>query len=142
MTLTVEEAEDIIAACVRRAHAVDRTIGVAVVDARGDVLASRRQQDLQPLTLRLGTAKAYTAAVMRMPTRVLESWQQTRPVILMQLSQLGPHPVVPGDGGIPVKRGGEIIGGLGMSGAPGQEDRICEEVLAELGYDTDFPVGM
>ncbi|MFF0079149.1 heme-binding protein [Streptomyces canus] len=142
MKLTVEAAEEIVAACVKRAQAIDRTIGVAVVDERGEVLVSRRHEDTRPLTLRLGAAKAYTAAVMEIPTRALESWQETRPVILMQLSQLGQNPVVPGDGGIPVKRDGKVIGGVGMSGAPGQEDRICKEALESLGYETDFPVSL
>lgn len=78
---------------------------------------------------------------MEIPTRALESWQQTRPVILMQLSQLGKNPVVPG-GGVPVKRDGNVIGGVGMSGAPGQEDRICKEALESLGYETDLPVSL
>jgi uncharacterized protein GlcG (DUF336 family) len=63
-------------------------------------------------------------------------------VILLQLSQLGQNPVVPGDGRVPVKRDGNVIGGVGMSGAPGQEDRICKEALKSLGYETDFPVSL
>lgn len=142
MSLTVEAAEEIIAACAKQAAAIGRTIGVAVVDDQGSVLVARRQEDLRPLTLELATAKAYTAAVMETPTRTLESWQQSRPVVLMQLSQLGRYPVVPGDGGIPVRRDGKVLGGLGMSGARGEEDRICEEVLAGLGYDTEFAAGI
>ncbi|WP_427918749.1 GlcG/HbpS family heme-binding protein [Streptomyces sp. cg40] len=137
MTLTAAAADDIIAAAIKRAEAIGKEIGIAVVDADGAVLSARRSEDVRSLTLHLATAKAYSAAVMETPTRRLDAWQQTRPVLLMQLSQLGPHPVVPGDGGIPVRRDGRVIGGVGMSGARGEEDRICEEVLDSLGYELD-----
>jgi len=52
---------------------------------------------------------------------------------------MGQHPIVATDGGVPIKRAGELLGGLGVAGGTGPEDQqICEEVLRGLGYELDF----
>ncbi|WP_329549353.1 heme-binding protein [Streptomyces sp. NBC_01356] len=139
MSLTTEAADEILAACAARARAIDKATGIAVVDVNGFVLCARRSANTRPNTVEPASAKAYTAAVMGCPTQLLESWADSKPVLFMQLSQLGKYPIMATDGGVPVKRDGEVVGGLGFSGATGAEDqRICEEVLAALGYELDF----
>jgi uncharacterized protein GlcG (DUF336 family) len=135
MTLTIQEAEQIVAACAVAARDAGFEVGIAIADRHGDTLTARRSETKTGLTLRLSMAKAYTAAVMRMPARNLDEWQQSKPAILAALSELGQYPIVPGDGSMPIRRGGEVIGGVGMSGAPQIEDTLIERVLTSLGYD-------
>ncbi|MCS5713155.1 heme-binding protein [Herbiconiux sp. CPCC 205716] len=135
MSLTTEEAEQILAACAAAAREHGYEVGIAVADEHGDALVARRSEEKTGLTLRLSLAKAYTAAIMRKPSRTLDDWQQTRPIVLSALSQLGQYPIVPGDGGMPILREGKVIGGVGMSGAPELEDTIIQGVLRTLGFD-------
>jgi hypothetical protein len=40
---------------------------------------------------------------------------------------------------VPIKRASALIGGLGVAGGLGPEDqKLCEDVLRELGYELDF----
>jgi len=52
---------------------------------------------------------------------------------------MGAHPIVATEGGVTIKRDGEILGGLGVAGGTGDEDQeIADEVLAALGYELEF----
>jgi uncharacterized protein GlcG (DUF336 family) len=52
---------------------------------------------------------------------------------------MGHHPIVAAEGSFTIKKDGIVLGGLGVSGGTGEEDqKICEEAIAEIGYDTAF----
>ncbi|WP_439941784.1 GlcG/HbpS family heme-binding protein [Streptomyces sp. BBFR115] len=140
-TLTLDAAEEIIAAAHKRAQAIGKAVSVAVVDAGGFPIAIRRPDGARPLTPDIARAKAYTAAVMQRPGRMLKKWQESQPVFFSQLSQLpgAALPIMAADGSVTIKKDGEIIGGLGIAGGTADEDQqIAEEVLAQLGYELEF----
>ncbi|MBY8865852.1 GlcG/HbpS family heme-binding protein [Streptomyces sennicomposti] len=139
--LTLDAAEEIIAAAHKRAQAIGKAVSVAVVDAGGFPIAIRRPDGARPLTPDIARAKAYTAAVMQRPGRMLKKWQESQPVFFSQLSQLpgAALPIMAADGSVTIKKDGEIIGGLGIAGGTADEDQqIAEEVLAQLGYELEF----
>ncbi|GGL66255.1 hypothetical protein GCM10010129_07110 [Streptomyces fumigatiscleroticus] len=140
-TIGLDAAEEIIAAAHRRARAIGKAVSVAVVDAGGFVVAIRRPDGARPLTPDIARAKAYTAAVMQRPGRMLKKWQESQPVFFSQLSQLpgAALPIMAADGSVTIKKDGEIIGGLGIAGGTADEDQaIADEVLASLGYELEF----
>jgi uncharacterized protein GlcG (DUF336 family) len=139
--LTLDEADAIVDAALRRARSIGKAVSVAVVDAGGFVLSIRRADGARPLTPDIARAKAYTAAVMQRPGRMLKKWQESQPVFFSQLSQLpgAALPIVAADGSVTVKRDGEVVGGLGVAGGTGDEDQtIADEVLESLGYQLEF----
>ncbi|MFD4901122.1 heme-binding protein [Streptomyces sp. NPDC058411] len=137
----LEAAEEIIAAAHTRAQAFGKAVSVAVVDAGGFVVAVRRPDGARPLTPDIARAKAYTAAVMQRPGRMLKKWQESQPVFFSQLSQLpgAAMPILAAEGSVTIKKDGEIIGGLGIAGGTADEDqRIADDVLESLGYELEF----
>jgi uncharacterized protein GlcG (DUF336 family) len=139
MNISLDDAKKVIAAATRRAIEINKPVTIAVVDAGGYVIALQRMDGARPLQPSIATAKAYTAAVMQRPALMLKKWEESQPGFFSQLSTMGLHPIVAADGGIPIKKNGELIGGLGVAGGTGPEDeQICRDTLTELGYELDF----
>ncbi|MFJ8861904.1 heme-binding protein [Streptomyces sp. NPDC102451] len=139
--ITLGAAEEIIDAAHKRAQEFGKAVSVAVVDAGGFVVAVRRPDGARPLTPDIARAKAYTAAVMQRPGRMLKKWQESQPVFFSQLSQLpgAAMPILAAEGSVTIKKDGEIIGGLGIAGGTADEDqKIADDVLESLGYELEF----
>ncbi len=140
ITLTMAEAEQIAAAAFEKASELGKAFSVAIVDPGGFMLLVKRSDGARPLTPSIAVAKAHTAAVMQRPSKMLKQWAESNPTFFSQLSSLSTYPIVATEGGMTIKRDGVILGGLGISGGTGPEDQqVCDDVLAALGYDLDFP---
>ncbi|MEU4088987.1 GlcG/HbpS family heme-binding protein [Streptomyces aureus] len=140
-TLTLDAAEEIMAAALERARSLGKAVSVAVVDAGGFVVGVHRCDGARPLTPDIARAKAYTAAVMQRPGTMLKKWQESQPVFFAQLSQLpgAALPIMAAEGSVTIKKDGEVVGGLGIAGGTADEDqRVADEVLASLGYELEF----
>lgn len=139
MNISLDDAKQVIAAATKHAIAINKPVTIAVVDTGGYVVALERMDGARPLQPSIATAKAYTAAIMQRPALMLKKWEETQPGFFSQLSTMGLHPILAADGGIPIKKNGELIGGLGVAGGTGPEDeQICRDTLTELGYELDF----
>jgi len=140
-SLTLDAADAIVDAALKHAQSTGKAVSVAVVDVGGFVVSVRRADGARPLTPDIARAKAYTAAVMQRPGKMLKKWQETQPVFFSQLSQLpgAALPIMATEGSVTIKKDGEIIGGLGIAGGTADEDqRIADEVLESLGYELEF----
>ena len=139
MKLTMAEAEEIVDACLKQGQTLGKALSVAVVDTGGFLKVVKRADGARPLTPNIAITKAYSAAVMERPTKMLQAWATSNPTFFASLSTMGANPIVATEGGVTVKRAGEILGGLGISGGTGDEDQqICDEVLSGLGYQLEF----
>jgi len=134
-TLTLALANQIatasVAACQANGHAVTAT----VVDRAGGVRAVQRADNAGPHTLAASQQKAWTAASARNSTLAMMDAAQKNPAAANLVH-------IPGflllGGGVPVKVGNEVIGAVGVGGAPGgQLDEQCalaalEQLKGEL----------
>jgi uncharacterized protein GlcG (DUF336 family) len=137
--LTLEEARRLVAAAQRRAEELDKPITVVVVDAAGFPVLIERMDGARPLQPQIASAKAYTAVIMQRPCSMLKGWADGEPFFFAQVSRMGHQPIVATGGGFPLRRGGEIVGGIGISGGVAEEDEaLAEAVLEETGYELDF----
>src|SRR2546430_15874738 len=97
-------------------------VSVVVVDRAGNVAASVRGDGTNPHTMEFGRLKAYTARTRGQTS--LEFKNLTDKPENAFLKQI-PNVVAVG-GGVPIKVGNEVIGAVGVSGAPGGEkDEAC-----------------
>lgn len=101
-----------VAACSTNGYAVTAT----VVDRAGGVRAVQRADNAGPHTLAASLQKAYTAASAKNNTLAMMEGAQKNPgaanlVHIPEFLLLG--------GGVPVKVGNEVIGAVGVGGAPG-----------------------
>ncbi len=98
-------------------------VAVAVVDRAGITQVFLRDRFAGPHTVDVATNKAWTAASMRMPTTAFGV--ETQPG--KPMSGLRSHArVLAAGGGLPIEGGGSLLGGIGVSGAPGGDaDDSC-----------------
>ncbi|MDF3822780.1 heme-binding protein [Leptospira sp. 96542] len=91
-------------------------VAVTVVDRAGTVRAVQRADNAGPHTLEASRLKAYTSASAKNSTLAIMEASQKNPAA----ANLGS---IPGylllGGGVPVKAGDEVIGAVGVGGAPG-----------------------
>lgn len=93
-------------------------ISVAVVDRDATLQVKLRDTIAAPVTLELSERKAYTAVNFNAPTSQLASRADT-PIGRIDA-------FVMSAGGIPIEVGGNLMGGVGVSGAPVSEtDEEC-----------------
>ena len=119
--LAVEAAAAAVAACAERGWRATAT----VVDRHGVVRAVLRGDGAGPHTIDASRAKAYTAASARNPTSAMLENVRTNPNALT-LPNITGFLVL--GGGIPIRVGDEVVGAIGVGGAPGgQLDDQCAE---------------
>jgi uncharacterized protein GlcG (DUF336 family) len=109
------------------AHAVRQglTVAVSVVDAHGHTLASARMEGATPPILTFAADKAYTAATMRRSTAAFAERMAALPSLTLGLSTR--DRLLAWGGGLPIVHEGQVIGGVGVSGASEPEDVACAE---------------
>ena len=104
-------------------------VAAAVVDRAGVVRALLRADRAGPHTVESARGKAYTSASLRNATAAVAEAVEKNPA-QRNLGQI-PGFLLLG-GGLPVRAGDEVIGGVGVGGAPnGQLDEDCARAGVE-----------
>lgn len=136
LNLTCEAALAAVAASVRKGQDLDRKINAAVVDAGGNLLAFVRNPGAPLHSISIAEDKAYTSASFGLAT---SGWA---PVVegneLLKGGLMARDRLVMFGGGLPIVIDGQIVGGIGVSGASEEEDELCAQAgLDALGLDAD-----
>jgi uncharacterized protein GlcG (DUF336 family) len=105
-------------------------VSVSVVDRAGVLRAMTRADGAGPHTIDSSRKKAYTAASLRRPTTELAELINQVPT-LQALREMNNDVLFLG-GGLPIEIGGEIVGGIGVGGAPGAH---LDDACAQAGLD-------
>jgi uncharacterized protein GlcG (DUF336 family) len=108
-------AEVAVEDCKARGYAV----AAVVVDRGGDTIVALRADNAGPHTMENARRKAYTARTFRMTTEEFVKRMATEPVRREQTTL--PN-VIAIPGGVPIKVGDDVIGGVGVSGSPGVDE--------------------
>lgn len=116
-------ANEIALSAIAKCNADGFRVSVAVADRNGAPIVFLRGDGTGPHTADSARRKAYTAASMRSSTAELAERLAKNPAA----AALATLPdILPLAGGLPVKAGEEIIGGIGVGGAPGgDKDAAC-----------------
>jgi|SRR5215208_541703 len=111
-------------------------VSVSVVDRAGVLTALVRGDGAGPHTVDSSRRKAYTAASLRARTQELAELVSQTPE-LQALGDMNDSILLLG-GGFPVNIGGEVVGGIGVGGAPGIAlDEACARAgLKHIGANT------
>lgn len=126
-TLAAEAVAAAVEACAGRGHRV----AAAVVDRSGVLRALLRADGAGPHTVASSRAKAYTAASMRANTTQILETVRTNPGA-QRLPDIEGFLVV--GGGMPIRAGDEVVGAIGVAGAPGGhlDDQCAEAGIARI----------
>lgn len=114
-------------------------VSVSVVDRAGVLRAMGRADGAGPHTVDSSRKKAYTAASVRRPTSELADLITKIPS-LQSLRDMNGDILILG-GGLPIEIGGEVVGGIGVGGAPGThlDDACAQEGLDAIGAAPKVP---
>jgi len=105
-------------------------VSVAVVARSGSTKVLIKGDGSGPHTVGSSTGKAFTSASMGQPTGKLAGLIKDKP-FLDGLRDMDPRMVILG-GGLPIKIGGALVGGIGVGGAPGGDlDTVCAKAGIE-----------
>jgi uncharacterized protein GlcG (DUF336 family) len=132
--LSVTTAVTIAQTAVQTCKAQGYNVSAHVLGRNGEVLVAMRGDDTGPHTLENSMKKAWTARAQRAPSVNFANAVKTNPTIgALHLTNM-----VPAQGGLPIMVGDDVIGAVGVSGAPGgDKDEACaksglDKVAAEL----------
>ncbi len=118
-------------AAIKKCHDDGFKVSVAIVDQSGLVKVQLKADGAGPHTLDSSRRKAYTANSLRDSTHKYAVLIAQKPE-LQSLSRLNDNILILG-GGFPIKIGGEVIGGIGVGGAPGIEfDEVCASAALKV----------
>jgi uncharacterized protein GlcG (DUF336 family) len=103
-------------------------VSVHVLGRDGEVIVAVRGDDAPPHTMENSQKKAYTARTFRIPSGEFAQRVKDNPTTgAVHLSG-----IVAAQGALPIKVGDEVIGAVGVSGAPGGDK---DEACAKTGID-------
>lgn len=136
-SLTPETALKAAQAALAQCRADGFQVAVAVVDRSGITQVLLRDRFAGAHTVDLATNKAWSAASFKVSTAEFE--RVTRPNEVMAGLRHVPRAAAVG-GGLLVEAGGSILGGIGVSGAPGgANDEACAKAgLKAIADDLEF----
>ena len=124
--LSMETALRIAQAAIEQCRKEGVQIAVTVVDRGGHEQVVLRDVLAMDITLPISKQKAHTAMAFNTPLSQLES-RFTKPFMVAKLDGL-----IVSAGGLPINIGGNILGGVGVSGAP---SGLTDEKCAKAGID-------
>ena len=113
------EARELVGAVADRLEADSLGAAVAVVDAHGELVALLRTDGCPFPSIKIAIQKAFTAARDRQESRALGDKARAEDFPLTNFGEVG---YVGWGGGVPLVADGEIIGAIGISGLPEEED--------------------
>lgn len=127
--LTLEQARAVITAGEKKAGEIGQPMNIAVVDEGGNLLAFARMADAWLGSIDIALSKAFTARAFNLPTKDLGALSQPgKPLFGIHATNAGR--VVIFAGGLPLERGGRIIGAVGVSGGSVEQDQVVAEAAA------------
>jgi uncharacterized protein GlcG (DUF336 family) len=108
--------EESIAACTAKGYATS----AVVVDADGETIVAMHGDGAPPHTMENARRKAYTAMSFRQTTAEYAKKLSDPNSVAHQQVTLPNVIAIPG--GVPIKAGNDVIGGIGLSGSPGVDE--------------------
>jgi uncharacterized protein GlcG (DUF336 family) len=124
-------ANEAAAAAVQFCRGKGWAVSAAVVDRAGQLKALQRDDGAGPHTIDSSRRKAFTAASARTNTSAMVETVQKNPGAA-NLTQIDGFLIL--GGGIPIRSGEEVIGAIGVGGAPGGhlDDQCAEAGIAKI----------
>lgn len=129
--ITLEEAKALTEKIEKEAERRGKKAVIAVCNEQGNPVSVHVMDGAFLVSFNVAVKKAYTAAALKMSTMELSAL--VKPGETFYGLQNDEKLMIIG-GGVPLKRNGKVVGGLGISGGTGEEDHsLCEYALSIFG---------
>lgn len=123
MSLTLQDANRVIAAAIAKAEALNIRISVAVCDAGGRLVAFQRMDNAIWASTYGSQGKAIASAGFGRPSGDLTARADHPTPRGIQAASGGA--MIMGQGAVPLRRDGVVVGACGVGGGTAQEDEDC-----------------
>jgi len=128
--ITLADARRIISAAEQKAQEIGQPMNIAVVDHGGNLIAHVRMDNAWIGSVDISIKKAWTARAFDIATKDLaENSQSGDQFFGIHVSN--DCRVMIFAGGIPLKRGNQVVGAVGVSGGMGKQDQAVAEAGAQ-----------
>jgi uncharacterized protein GlcG (DUF336 family) len=117
--LSLEDAKRVAAAARAEAEKNGWAVVIAVVDDGGHLMYLERMDGTQKASSRIAEEKGRTAILFKRPTKAIEDNVLEGRTVMMGLPG-----AVPLEGGVPLMKDGQFLGGIGVSGVQSFQDGI------------------
>jgi uncharacterized protein GlcG (DUF336 family) len=129
--ITLADARRVIAAAEKKAQEIGQPMNIAVVDQGGNLVAHVRMDNAWIGSVDISINKAWTARAFDIATKDLAQHSQSGGQFFgIHVSNHGRVMIFAG--GVPLKRGNQVMGGLGVSGGSGEQDQTVAEAGAAV----------
>ena len=127
MTMTLELARRMVDVALAKSHELKfKPLAIAVLDARGCLVAFAAQDGTSLLRAEVARAKGYGALALGMGSRAIFKRAQEQPFFVDAVNSLANGAIVPVPGGVLIRDGrGVLLGVIGISGDTADNDEIC-----------------
>jgi uncharacterized protein GlcG (DUF336 family) len=127
--ISLNDARRVIAAAENEARKIEQPMNIAVVDAGGNLVSHVRMDGAWIGSIDIAINKAFTARAFDISTAQLaENSQPGQQFFGIHASNGGRAMIFAG--GIPLRRGGSVVGAIGVSGGTGSQDAAVASAFA------------
>jgi uncharacterized protein GlcG (DUF336 family) len=127
--MTLADARRVIAAAEKKSSEIGQPMNIAVVDEGGNLVSHVRMDGAWIGSIDISINKAFTARAFDISTKDLSAHSQSGGQFFgIHVSNHGRVMIFAG--GIPLKRGGKVVGAIGVSGGMGEQDQEVAEAGA------------
>jgi glc operon protein GlcG len=129
-TIDYSEARRAVDLIVEKALQMRKAVAVAVSDSHGDLICFARMDGAPVSSIHIAQNKAWTAAREQRPTEEVGE-KVKHPEKGHDITYYGDPRYVGWGGGIPVRKNGEVIGAVAVSGLSSDEDAALATLAVE-----------
>ena len=123
--LSIEDAKRVAAAARVEAEKNGWAVVIAVLDDGGHLMHLERMDGAQKASSRIAEEKGRTAILFKRPSKAIEDAVREGRRVMMHLPG-----AVPIEGGVPLIKDGQYLGGIGVSGVQSFQDSVIAQAGA------------
>jgi uncharacterized protein GlcG (DUF336 family) len=129
-SITLADARMIMDGTIAYAKEKNLRLGVAVLDATGEMVAGEHTDGAPGRNIMFAQGKAYASVMYRTTTSKLAELYKTRPDRYFGILNMYGNKVYLVDGGVPLAVDGKLVGAVGVAGTPGQDEECAQAGIA------------
>jgi uncharacterized protein GlcG (DUF336 family) len=127
--LTLKDAMKVINAAQKKAETIGQPMNIAVADGGGNLVAHVRMDGAWLGSIDISIKKAFTARAFDIATKDLAPLAQPG-ADFFGINTSNDGRIMIFAGGVPLRRAGEVVGAVGVSGGSGEQDQAVAEAGA------------